>query len=165
MTVGSEQSVLFLAILATPMRRLLSHPRLRSHLSKGLKFVVVGSIGAVIDLGGLHLLVAYAGISEYVSPLLSTLASVCVVFTLNKVFTFKSQAKPAGEFARFALVYGIAIASNVAFTSLFIWLGVHYLIAKCLAIGIGIVWNYSMSHFFVFKQKGEKELVEGAAVV
>jgi putative flippase GtrA len=38
---------------------------------------------------------------------------------------------------------------------LLIRLGFHYLIARCAAIGVGMVWNYSMSHAFVFKKNEE----------
>lgn len=146
------------------MKRLLRHPAIRSHGPKFIKFAVVGSIGAVVDLGGLHLLVSRVGISEYVAPMLSVIASTATVFTLNKLFTFKSQGNAVGELLRFAVVYGIAIVSNAGITAFFIWAGVHYLIAKCLAIGIGMLWNYGMSHAFVFKKKDREAIEEAAAV-
>jgi putative flippase GtrA len=144
--------------------RLLRHPMLRSHGPKFLKFAVVGSIGAIVDIGGLRLLVVNAGMSPYTAPMLSVIASTAVVFTLNKFFTFRSSGKAGCELMRFAVVYGIAIVSNAGITAFLIWAGVQYLIAKCLAIGVGILWNYGMSHAFVFK-KADKELIEGAAVV
>lgn len=138
---------------------------LKRHASQGIRFVVVGSLGAIVDLGSLHLMVVYGGMSPYVAQTISTLLAVTLVFILNKFFTFRSkQGKVTGEIVRFALVYGVAFLSNVALTSLFLWLGVQYLIAKCLAIGIGIVWNYCMSHGFIFKKK-DRSIVEEAAVV
>lgn len=137
----------------------------KRHASQGLRFVIVGSLGAIVDLGSLHLLVTSGGLSPYIAQFGSTAMSVSVVFTLNKFFTFKSRAgRTAGQAARFAFVYGIAIVSNLLLTSLFLYLGFHHLIAKCFAIGMGILWNYSMSHAFVFK-KQDKEILEEAAVV
>jgi putative flippase GtrA len=156
------------------MQKLLSHtfaslsasPRIQRHLSQGIRFVLVGGTGSLIDLSTLGALVAYADMSPYIAQVISTLLSVSVVFTLNKLFTFRSRASRQThvELMRFIFVYGVAITSNIALTSLFIWLGVHHLIAKCLAIGIGIVWNYGMSHAFVFKRK-DQELLQEAAVV
>ena len=132
---------------------------LRSHFSQGIRFVLVGGIGSTIDLGTLRLMVAYGGFSEHIAQVISTLLAVTFVFLANKFFTFKSRkSEVAGEAVRFAFVYGIAIVVNIATTSLLIWSGIHYLLAKMMAIGIGVIWNYLMSHYFVFRHKAPIEV-------
>ncbi len=134
------------------MRTLIEHPRFKTHFSQGWKFIIVGGTGAMIDLGTQALMVN-AGMSRYVATVLSTLLSVTVVFILNKFFTFKSRGKVEQEGKRFAFVYGVSITTNILITSFLIWFGVHYTISKMIAIGCGVIWNYAMSHKFVFSQK------------
>lgn len=132
---------------------LLSHPFLKKHGPQFLKFALAGGIGSVIDLGSLTLFVEYGGMDERIAVIPSTLCSVTVVFFLNKFITFRNKEKKMGAQAfKFAIVYGVAIISNITISALLITLGLHYLLAKAAAIGVGAFWNYAMSHGFVFKK-------------
>ena len=142
------------------LRSLIQHPRVRRHAPKFLRFAIVGGTGAFIDLTTLHVFVQYLQMSEYLAPICSTLISVTFVFLANKFFTFRDQEKRyAGQVAKFAMVYGIAITANIATTTFLIWLGVHYLLAKVIAIGLGVFWNYAMSHGFIFRKQKDIEVV------
>ena len=55
------------------------------------------------------------------------------------------------EAVKFLLVYGVAGATNYALSLFLIWLGVQYLLAKALAIGIIMFFNYGMLQGFVFR--------------
>jgi putative flippase GtrA len=134
------------------MRKLLEHPRFKTHFSQGWRFVVVGGTGAMIDLGTQRLLVL-EGYSAYVATIVSTLIAASTVFALNKIFTFKSRGKVRQEGRRFAFVYGVSITTNILITSGLVWLGLHYTLGKMIAIAVGVVWNYCMSHKFVFLKK------------
>ncbi len=122
-------------------------------LKKIVKFAITGGIAAVIDLGGLQIMVRYMGVSEEVAVILSSLISVIFVFIFNKIFTFRDgSTRYASQITKFALVYGFAIILNGAVSNFFLWLGFHYLIAKVFAIGIGAVINFVLSNMFVFRQ-------------
>jgi putative flippase GtrA len=141
---------------------LLDHPFIRKHGPQLIKFAVAGGLGATIDLGSLTLFVEQFGMDERVAVVPSTLCAVIVVFLLNKHFTFKNKDKQVGkQAAKFAIVYGVAILSNIIISALLITAGLHYLLAKIAAIGGGAIWNYAMSHGFVFKQSeaGAEEVV------
>lgn len=127
-----------------------------------VKFAMAGGIGAFIDLGSLTFFVESLGMDERLAVIPSTLSAVVVVFLLNKYFTFKNKEKKLGTQAfKFAIVYGVAIVSNIGISTLLITLGFHYLLAKIGAIAVGAVWNYLMSHGFVFKKNepGAEEVV------
>jgi putative flippase GtrA len=135
------------------------HPLVRRHLPQLLKFAVAGGLGATIDLGTLTLLVERFGFPEQYAIVPSTLSAVAVVFTINKFFTFKNrQRNVGGQLLKFALVYGVAILSNIAISAGLIAVGVHYLLSKVVAIGVGALWNYAMSHGYVFKVKRGEEV-------
>jgi len=150
-----------------------THNTVRKHASQIWRFAVAGGTGSIIDLGTLTLLVKYAGVSPNIAFIISTLLAVTVVFVINKYFTFGNKEKNVMHQAlKFALVYGVAIVVNIAMSSFFFWVGSKYLtgtidevyvalIAKALAIGIGAVWNYTLSHGFVFKKNEDVDVVVG----
>jgi putative flippase GtrA len=141
------------------MRRLLHHPTVRKHASQAIKFAVVGGTGAIMDLSSLTFFVEVMRVDDRFAVIPSTLIAVVFVFIANKYFTFKNREKnTASQALKFAFVYGVAIISNIAISALLITLGLHYFLAKVIAIGVGAVWNYALSQGFVFKQKGEVDV-------
>lgn len=60
---------------------------------------------------------------------------------------------------KFALVYGVALVMNVLISNLLIAFGIDYRIAKIVAVAIGAVWNYALSHGFIFKKKDDIDVV------
>jgi len=135
------------------MRALLSYLRRYPLLKKIVKFGITGGIAAMIDLGGLQIMVRYLSVPEEAAVVLSSLISVIFVFVFNKFFTFRDKSsRYASQIIKFALVYGFAIVLNGFISNIFLWLGFHYLIAKIFAIGIGAIINFVLSHVFVFRQ-------------
>jgi dolichol-phosphate mannosyltransferase len=131
-------------------------PKTALHMKQGLKFAICGGLGATIDLSTLTIQVELLGIPEGIAFLPSTAFAVTFVFLANKYFTFKNRERQYGsQMLKFIMVYGVAVASNLTISYVLLWLGVHYLLARISAIGVGAVWNYAMSHGFVFK-KSEK---------
>jgi len=129
-------------------------PWMKKHLEQGLKFALVGSSAAMIDLGSLAIFVELFGVDPRVAVIPSTLLAVTYVFLLNKHFTFKNKERQyLRQALKFAVVYGLAVILNLALFRLFFWLGIYYLLSKMLAIGILAAWNYSLSHFFVFAKR------------
>jgi len=125
-------------------------------LKKIVKFAITGGIAAVIDLGGLQIMVRYLSVPEEAAVVLSSLVSVIFVFIFNKFFTFRDGSKGyAKQITKFVLVYGFAIILNGIVSNFFLWLGFHYLVSKVFAIGIGAVINFVLSHLFVFTKQEE----------
>ena len=125
-------------------------PLLRRHSQQCLRFIICGSTGAVIDLSTLTLLVRN-GVNEHTASILSSTLSVLFIFFANKHFTFGDREGDHVTHAlKFALVYGLAFIFNISITSILLFLNVHYFLAKVIAIGMVVFWNYSLSHAFIF---------------
>lgn len=132
---------------------------MRKHVSQGLKFAICGGLGAGIDLGSLTVFVEILDLSPHVGYVFSTLIAVSIVFVGNKFFTFRNHEKKyVSQILKFALVYGCAVAFNIGLSSLFFVSGIHYVVSKIFAIGIVAVWNYSLSHGFIFKKSEEVDV-------
>jgi putative flippase GtrA len=140
--------------------KIFRHSKVRTHFHQLWKFCIAGGLGASIDLGGLTLLHGVVHFPVPLAYITSTLCSVAVVFFINKHFTFANKEQEVGmQLGKFALVYGGAIILNFLLSTGFYSVGVQYILAKALAIGIGAVLNYLLSHHFVFKKKEEEPVV------
>lgn len=146
------------------MRSFFRNHIVRKHVHQLMKFAMMGGSAAIIDFGILNGLVKLADWSPRVAVIPSILISATYVFLMNRTFTFKSKNKKKGmEAMKFALVYGCAILFNYFLFRFFLGILEPYEVllpftqsynyAKALAIAIVAVWNYTLSHFFVFKRK------------
>lgn len=113
----------------------------------------------MLDLSSLTLFVEYGGIDAKYAVILSSCVGAAFVFFVNKFFTFKNREKSYGnQFLKFMVVYGVSIVGNSLIANLLLWFGAHYLLAKFIAVGIGAMWNYALSHGFVFKKNEQVDV-------
>jgi putative flippase GtrA len=155
--IGEDVPLLERNVIHSLMSALLSHRSVRTHASQLWKFIICGGIGFVLDLSSLTFFVEYLDIVENVAVVLSSLVGATFAFIANKFFTFRNREKSYGNQAlKFALVYGISIVANGLISNALLWVGLHYILAKIIAVGIGALWNYALSHGFVFKKHSEQ---------
>jgi putative flippase GtrA len=129
------------------------HPFFTRHLSQGIKFALVGGLGATFDFIALTILVQLLHVNEHVAFVISASSGAIIVFFINRTFTFRAAAGAYGQqLPRFAAVYGTAIVLNAALASFFFWTGFDYRFSKLLAIAVVAIWNYTLSHSFVFRK-------------
>ncbi|OGJ56346.1 hypothetical protein A3D88_01655 [Candidatus Peribacteria bacterium RIFCSPHIGHO2_02_FULL_52_16] len=140
------------------MKRVLAHPFVRTHLPQGMKFVVAGGMGSLIDLSSLTFFVESLALDPRFAFVLSSCLGASFVFVVNKFITFGNREKKlAHQLFKFTMVYGVAIALNAVLSNALFWIGLPYLLSKILAIGVIAIWNYSLSHGFIFKKKDKVE--------
>ncbi len=133
------------------MKRFLSHPTVQKHGPQLLKFAIAGGMGSVIDLGGLALLTRVFDVPSEVGFLCSALLGSTFVFVVNKIVTFKSKGAWMPQLLKHYTVYGPAIIANFLLSNA-LFLVMPDFAAKVIAIGVIAVWNYVMSHHYVFKK-------------
>lgn len=130
------------------------------HVPQLLRFAVTGGAGTVIDLGSLRLLVEVFSVHQYVASALSSLLGMTFVFFVNKQFTFRNRERRyAAQALKFYSVYGISYVLNVLLSWLLMWFGIHYQIAKFIAIGVLALLNYVASHTFIFRKRDPQVVV------
>lgn len=141
------------------MKKLLNHPFLKTHGNQLWKFIICGGTGFVLDMGSLNAMVEYGNVNAHIAGILSSFVGATFVFFVNKFFTFKNREKAGSQVMKFVLVYGVSIVGNAAIYNLLLWIGLPYLWSKVVAIGIGAVWNYALSHGFIFKKNEQVDVV------
>jgi len=140
------------------MKKILAHPFVRTHFSQGMKFVLAGGIGSTVDLISLTILVEYFLVDPRLAFVFSSCLGASIVFVINKFVTFGNYERSvARQIFKFAMVYGVAIGLNAVLSNALFLIGIPYLVAKFIAIGVIAVWNYALSHGFIFRKKDHIE--------
>ena len=130
-----------------------------STFKRFFKFCVVGALGTLVNLSVLFASVEWLGLWYIYGAVLAYAIALIHNFTLNKLWTFgdrRSEAKVVlGSLGRYFLVTtgGLAINLTVLFilTDLFdIW----YIYSQVFAIICEVVWNFSRSRAWAFKESG-----------
>jgi putative flippase GtrA len=134
------------------MKRFLNHPTVRMHGPQLMKFALTGGAGSILDLGTLTALTRVFSVPAQVAFLLSAFVGATFVFFVNKYFTFNHRASAfLPQLLKHYTVYGPAIIANFLLSNA-LFLVLPDLASKFIAIGMIAVWNYLMSHHYVFKK-------------
>ena len=150
-------------------RRVFPDPGQRAVALKAVSFAMVGVVNASVDFGAFSFFYFYLGFPIIVANLMSWFIAVTGSYVMNSMTTFAAEsgrklrlksyatfllAQVAGLIANTATVYlvpkaiGRILGIDPALTSL-------VLIGKLLAIGSSFLVNFSLSHFVVFRHRGE----------
>ena len=124
------------------------------------KYCVVGTSSALIDLGGLYLLVEYANFSVIPAATISFLVAVVNGYAFNRIWTFKSKASNyQKQFVTFLLVALVGLALNTLFMFLFVeQIRIWYMFAKVLTSILVLGWSFLANRYWTFETTlgGEK---------
>lgn len=129
-------------------------------LKRFIKFAIVGAIGMVVDLTVLTFSREIVGLPLTLAVALGFSIAVASNFTWNRFWTFpESRDRPvASQLAQFTIINLIGLAINEV-----IVLGLHplfsglvqdpyaYLVAKVIAIGVVLFWNFGANRVWTYK--------------
>src|SRR5258708_38401574 len=150
-------------------RRFFPDPGQRAVALKAVSFAMVGVVNASVDFAVFSFFYFYLGFPIIAANLISWLVAVTGSYVMNSMTTFAAEsgrklrvrsyatfllAQVAGLVANTATVYLVPIAIGkmlgIASTSTTL-----VLIGKLPAIGSSFLVNVSLSHFVVFRHRGE----------
>ncbi|NQX27046.1 GtrA family protein [Microbacteriaceae bacterium VKM Ac-2854] len=159
------------------MRRLLSAQKTR--------FLVAGCLNTALDFAILNALTLLAGLPALVANVVSVVVGITISYLLNHHFVFRHPTKVSWRrFGQFFLVTGF---SSLVLQSLIIYgfeaffdtrFGTSLLflsttgenrflalnVAKVAAVSVGLVWNFCMYKFVVFRRPTVEALAQPTAV-
>jgi len=121
-----------------------------------IKFCLVGIFNTIIDFSVYLFLSRVINLYFLLANLLSVLVAMTFSFFANKYFTFQNLEKAKIQYLKFVLVN---IVYFLIYNSIF-WLMVEYykfddLLAKVIAIIIGLFWNFGANRYWTFKSSSE----------
>ncbi len=157
----------------------MDRPRVKREMTRFMKFVVVGGIGAVVDFGTFNILNGLFGIWSVAASMMSFSAAVTSNFLWNRYWTYpdsrsKKLHHQVGQFIAVSLL-GLAIrtplfavveapAIRFAERTHLMAFGAHYLplpanidptmlgrnLALALAVVIVMTWNFGINRLWTY---------------
>ncbi len=126
----------------------------RALITKGLRFLIVGSLGFLTDAGLLWLATKKLGLDPYSGRLLSFSAALLVTWLLNSTFTFKNNSKRSKrQFGAYIAVQVSSFGLNYAIYSAIVWKGMAVpIVALIFASIVAMFYSFTAMNLWVFKQ-------------
>jgi putative flippase GtrA len=138
--------------------RLLRAWRARAVSLKAVSFAMIGVVNTLVDLGVFLAAYNLLGVPLVPANVLAWLVAVSGSYAMNSCITFAAESggrlawRPYGAF----VASGVAgvITNTVTLVALSYWMPV--LAAKLIAILASFAVNFSLSHFVVFRSRGDE---------
>jgi putative flippase GtrA len=155
--ISKDDEVKHLSIPATVLTLYTDN---RKELERFTKFAIVGAIGAIIDFGVLNLMHKYFGWPLLWANTLSVSIAILSNFTWNRLWTYpESQSRPIRQqLPQFALINIMGLGINnlivVGLSAVFAnyisdpW---DYNLAKGVAIGVVLFWNFGINRLWTYR--------------
>lgn len=124
-------------------------------IKRFIKFCLVGLSGCGVQFSVYWLLTRVAGINGHVALILSTEASILSNFILNDKWTFRDKKTGfiltrLGKFHMVSL--GVILIYLVTYAVLHSLLGLYDLVTLAIAIGAGVIWNFTINVFWTWRR-------------
>jgi putative flippase GtrA len=167
------------APLETLSRRVFPDPGRRAVARKAVIFALIGVVNATVDFGVFSFFFYVVGLAIIVSNLISWIVAVTGSYVMNSMITFAAESGrklSLKAYASFLLAQVGGLVANTAtiFIVKYSILGLLHvlygpeatlkfagheidpvLIGKLVAIGASFLVNFSLSHFVVFRNRGQ----------
>lgn len=124
--------------------------QLRTHSAP--RFLVVGGISVVVDVGLLALLHGGLGVALIAATVAAFALSSLVNFGLNRAWTFAGSrgGQPRSQLVRFYLLVVLDLGLTVGIVAGLTAAGMFYVAAKLVATAVVAALNYLSYRFWVF---------------
>lgn len=125
---------------------------------KIFRYIISGSIAAIVNLFFLYLFTEMFGVWYVISAMISFLISFVVSFSLQKFWTFENRAvdQIRGQILFYFIITVINLGINTSGIFLLVdYVQIHYLIAQIIISALIAIESFVVYHF-VFKDKVER---------
>ncbi len=118
-----------------------------------IRFGMVGGSGLVVDLVVLAFFWKVIGLDPLIARILSIGTAMTSNWFWNRIFTFRSEGNPFGEYVRFVLVNSVGAFINYSTYGALITLieGFSTYLAVILATLVSMTFNFVLSKIYAFK--------------
>ena len=115
------------------------------------KFLLTGGAGTSVHYLVLIVLVNVTGMLPGGAAFAGAAIGACVVYWLNRSFTFATQRSHAETLPRFAAMAIAGAIMNGALVGMLNAAGLHYLIAQASATVAVLIFNFIVSKLWIFR--------------
>ena len=122
----------------------------RRHLTRFVRFALVGGTATAIQYGVLVLLVRGLGMAPTPASSIGFAVSAVVNYALNYRFTFRSDRPHGPATARFGALAGAGLLVNSGIMHVMVGMRVPYLLAQVCATAVVLFWNFVGNSLWTF---------------
>jgi putative flippase GtrA len=125
-----------------------------------LKYLIASGCALFVDISVLWVLVQYFSWWYLAAATISFLSGIAVVYVLSvgMVFNHRRLKDRRIEFLSFTAIGGAGLAINAAVIFAAVkYLGVHYLVAKCVAAGFTFAFNFFARRQLLFTRRPARD--------
>lgn len=115
------------------------------------RFLLVGVLSYLFDLGVLVVLHGQLGVSLAVATTVAFGAALLFNFGLNRAFAFRSAGLVGPAFVRYLVLVVVNYVLALLMVTGFAALGVSYVVAKTGATAVNALLNYNAYRWWVFR--------------
>lgn len=136
--------------------RVANHPHIAGRslgVRQFMKFSIVGGVNTVVDFGFYLILTRLLDVPYVLASALSFTVAATNSYVWNRRWTFRDRAtRVATQYVKFFVVsaVGLGLNAGILFFLVHMW-GVHDIIAKAVAIGVVVAWNFSINKLWIFR--------------
>ena len=123
-----------------------------------IKYCIVGGTAAVVDFGILFILTDFFSVHYLTSATVSFIVSALVNYSLNRSWTFRSNGKNRKQLPNFFTIatMGLVLNNGMMYTGVEFF-GLWYILAKVIATGVVVIWNFFGNKYITFNDKKTNE--------
>ena len=136
-------------------RRLQQVRRDRAVLTKATSFALVGLVNLLVDFSVFSFAYFYLGLRIIAANVIAWCVAVTGSYVMNSQFTFAAESGRQLRMKDYASFVVSQIGGLITNTAT-VFIGSYFvpvLVAKGLAIFVGFLVNFSLSHFIVFRRR------------
>lgn len=140
----------------TTAQSAMMNPATRRATGEFARFLIIGTIGFIVDASVLKLLVAFAHMDLYSGRLVSYVTAASGNWMLNRHFTFKAAGShsPVRQWLKYLGANGIGFAFNYStYAALITYVAVakaHPVLGVAAGSLAGLSFNFTVNKFWVF---------------
>lgn len=139
------------------------HPRLRRLATVGSRFLIVGAISTLIEVGVFNLLVYAMGVDVVWAKIIASLVALVNAYVGNREWTFRHRDRRGR--VNEMILFGLVNAACTGLGALLLWLGVEAVsaglgraagpvavnVVNLISIAIVVVVRFLLYHGLVFR--------------
>ena len=123
------------------------------------RFIIVGGVSFVIDLGLLMLLHEVFLVDLLIATPVAFLTSLAFNYALQRAFTFRAENGKSVSFVKYCLLVAFNTLAVDVIVNFIDWLGAGYQVGKVIATILTTAWNFLLYKHWIFKSGAGKPVV------
>lgn len=109
-----------------------------------LRYIFVGGIAAVVNIGSLYIFTQVANLYYLLSNIFGFVLGLATNYILSKILVFAKEEKfnKVIEFIIYAIIGVIGLGLDTLFLWLFTSTGLYYILSKIISTALVFIWNF-----------------------